>query len=424
MGSLGGNKASAFEMSFSVVGVVVLTFFLGSCAREDADPGWTAAVDTVGGLVRVTNTPSGPALTPTLVADEELRVGTLEGGGPESFGLVRSIAVLDDGRFAVADAQAEEVRLFDRDGRYLRTFGGEGQGPGELSGMQGVFVDHEGLLRVAEQGNARVSVFDPEAGFVESYPVQMFSYGFRGPWAAAMDSVGQTWVASSGQYGEGRYWYMLRVYDSGMKQLDSIPYKEYTNAVKEGDPPGAWRISFGRGFTFAQVPFFAQAQQVVDPTGEIWTTAEGSTELQVARWKAPGDTSLVLVSLRQPEPVTSAERDSAMAELIAGMKQRVGSLPKLDASRVPATKPPSYAISLDDRGRLCVRITSPTASKTVYDLFERDGRHAETLELPFRVDQWIPPVFSGNTVWAVATDESDVQYVVKAQIRKVDAGSP
>lgn len=59
--------------------------------------------------------------------------------------------MLPDGRFAVADAQAEEVRIFDPDGRHLRTFGGKGAGPGELQGMQGVHLDHEGMLRVAER---------------------------------------------------------------------------------------------------------------------------------------------------------------------------------------------------------------------------------------------------------------------------------
>lgn len=329
------------------------------------------AADTVAGVVRVTNTPPASGAAPTLVGVEELRVGDAEGGTAASFGLIRSIAVLGDGRFAVADAQAEEVRVFDAEGRHLRTFGGKGQGPGELRRMQGVSVDHEGLLRVAEQANARLSVFHPDTGFVTSYPLRLFSYGFRGPWDAAMDGEGRTLVVSSGRFGEGRSWNMVRVYDAAMRQMDSIPYHDYTDEIRSEEPPGAWRVALGpNAFTWAEVPFYARSYEVLAPTGEFWSSAQGAAHLQVARWVPGGDTSLVLVSRRPPPPVTAAERDSAMAELVAGLAQRSASPPKLDPSRVPATKPPLHGISLDDRGRLWVRITEPAGDTTVYDVFD------------------------------------------------------
>lgn len=396
---------------------LLASIFIVSCGDETGEPAWGLAADTVDGVVRVVNTPPEPGPGPTLVAEEELRVGTVEGGGPASFGMIRSVAVLPDGRFAVADGQAEEVRVFGGDGRHLRTFGGKGAGPGELEGMQGVHVDHEGMLRVAEQGNTRLSVFHPETGFVTSYPLRLYSFGFRGPWRAAVDSAGRTLVISSGQYGEGRFWNMLRVYDPAMRQLDSIPYHDYTDQY-DGDVPGAWRIDLGNGgWTWASVPFYAHSREVLAPTGEFWSSAEGQPRLEVARWTPPGDTSLLVVSARRPDPVTSAERDSAMAELRARLAERIPGPPSLDPSRVPATKPPLYGLSLDDRGRLWVRLTDPAIDSTVYDVFDRDGRHAETVRLPFRVDAFVPPVVRGETVWAVATDELDVQYVVRARLR-------
>lgn len=399
------------------IGLLLLVAMASGCEGEQNVAGWRTVIDTVGGTVRVTHSP-GTDAGPTLVADEEMRVGTRAGAGPESFGMIRSIAVLDDGRFAVADAQAEEVRLFDSEGQHLRTFGGRGQGPGELAGMQGVFLDHEGMLRVAEQENARLSVFHPDTGFVRSFPLRLFSYGFQGPWAAAIDSTGHTMVASSGRYGEGRYWNMLRVYDPAMRQIDSIPYHEYTDEVRDTeDAPGAWRIAIGNGTVHMPVPFFAQPRQVVGPTGAFWSTPEGATQIEVAHWMPAGDTSLVIRSRRQPVPVTPAERDSAIADVRSRLEERVSSLPNLDPGRIPATKPPTYGLSLDGRERLWVRITGEGSDTTVYDVFEPDGRRAETVALPFRVDRWIPPVVRGDMVWIVVRDESDVQYVVRARLR-------
>jgi hypothetical protein len=332
--------------------------------------------------------------------------------------MVRTIAVLEDGRIAVADAQAEEVRLFDRKGQYLRTFGGKGGGPGELQGMQGVYLDPEGFLRVPEQQNARLSIFHPDTGFVRTYPFRLFSYSFRGPWEAAFDSEGRTLVASSGRFGEGRYWNMLRVYDKDMVQVDSVPYYDYTDEGSR-EHPGVWRISVGGGTLHVGVPFYAGPQETLSSTGEFWTSADGGQVLEVARWTPPGDTTLVIVSLRPPAQVTDAERDSAMAEISGRLAGRLPIEARLDASKIPPFRPPVYGLSLDDRGRLWARLNGPGANPTVYDVFNRDGVHAETVSLPFRVDVSIPPVIRGDQVWAVVTDELDVQYVVRARMRSI-----
>ena len=387
------------------------------CDRERGGDGWSAAVDTAGDVIRVVNTPPVTGAAPTLVGVEELRIGTVEGDGATSFGLIRSIAVLQDGRVAVADGQAEEVRLFDREGRHVRTMGGAGAGPGELQGLQGVYVDHQGLLRVPESRNARLSIFDPDSGFVDSYPLQLYTTRGMGPWMAAVDSVGRTFVASSGPFGVGRYWNMLRIYDATMTQLDSVPYHDYTDEIMR-DYPGVWRIPLGnRGFATVMVPFYAQEQQALSPTGEFWSSAGGQRELSIARWTPPGDTALVFQSGRRPSPLTAAERDSAIADISTRLGEQIPNLPELDASRIPSIKPPLFGLSLDDRGRVWVRITQPGISTTTYDVFNGDGTHAETVDLPFGIDGWIPPLVRGDTLWAVVTDETEVQYVVKAQLR-------
>jgi hypothetical protein len=399
---------------------LIATFFVSACGSEGDGDGWSATWEAVDGVVHVVNIPPDVGGGPTMVAEEEFRIGVVEGGGPTSFGLIRSIAVLPDGRFAVADAQAEEVRLFTSGGEHQRTFGGEGEGPGELKGMQGVHV-HNGVLRVAEQANARLSVFHPDAGFVGTHPLRLHSYSFRGPWAAAVDSSGRTFVASAGQYGEGRFWNMVRVYDTAMNQLDSIPYHDYTDDGERDEVPGAWRVALGsNAWTWAQVPFYARPYQLLTPKGEFWSTTGGSPQLEVSLWTPPGDTSLVFSSLRKPDPVASAERDSAMSALEEEFVERSGRNPGLDPSRVPATKPTVYGLSMDDRSRVWIRLTEPSADTTGYDVFGSDGYHAETVHMPFRVDGWVPPVVRGDTVWAVVTDEMDVQYVVRAQIHPVN----
>jgi hypothetical protein len=360
----------------------------------------------------------------TLIADEELRIGTRSAGGPESFGLVRQLAPLPEGGVAVLDGMAQEIRVFGPEGEYERALGGLGGGPGELEGAQGLLLGPDSLLRVPEQGNARMSYFHPDSGFVDSHRFHVYTSSSRGPWRAAMDSSGRTAVWSSGVYGGG-FWIMIRIYDQTMAQVDSIPYYNYTNdtSASREDSDGGWPITLPNGKrTVFPYPFYPREHFVVDPTGQLWTTESGETGLKVQRWQPAGDTLLVVESRRQPNRVTDAMQDSAIAALEAGFA-RWPSPPHLDYTRIPRQEPPTYGLSLDNRGRLWVRLSHPESDTTAYDVFGRSGRHVETVVIHARVDEDIPPTLIGDTVWAVIRDESDVQYVMRARLQRSGASS-
>ena len=92
-----------------------------------------AVVDTVAGRPVVTTEflrRSGDAGAWRLV--EELRLGNVMGDGPEGFGRIHDLAVDRAGRIYVLDVGSKEVRVFGRDGAYLRTMARDGEGPGEI----------------------------------------------------------------------------------------------------------------------------------------------------------------------------------------------------------------------------------------------------------------------------------------------------
>lgn len=86
--------------------------------------------------------------------------------------LGRPAALAFDGdRVYVADAQDCAVKVFARDGRFLRSFGRKGRGPGELSFPSGVDAA-AGFVYVADKLNRRVQVFDAEGGLRGGFPVE------------------------------------------------------------------------------------------------------------------------------------------------------------------------------------------------------------------------------------------------------------
>ena len=48
----------------------------------------------------------------------------------------------------------------------MASYGSSGRGDGQLRRPSGVAVDHDGYMYVADWGNERVQVLDPEGGFV------------------------------------------------------------------------------------------------------------------------------------------------------------------------------------------------------------------------------------------------------------------
>lgn len=76
--------------------------------------------------------------------------------------LGRPIAMaLDKDRLYIADALDCAVKMFSAEGVYLGSFGGEGQGPGELAFPSGVCIAGP-TIAVADKMNSRIQLFDRE----------------------------------------------------------------------------------------------------------------------------------------------------------------------------------------------------------------------------------------------------------------------
>ena len=58
------------------------------------------------------------------------------------------------------------VLMFDADGTFVRTWGGEGTGPGQFNVPHAIVADPDGLLHVADRSNERIQVFDAQGNFI------------------------------------------------------------------------------------------------------------------------------------------------------------------------------------------------------------------------------------------------------------------
>lgn len=81
-----------------------------------------------------------------------LRIGATDTDGPDAFGSVVDVAVSRAGDVFVLDDQAQEVRIFDSNGRFVQSLGGLGDGPTEFRYANGITLLQDGKLVVSSRG--------------------------------------------------------------------------------------------------------------------------------------------------------------------------------------------------------------------------------------------------------------------------------
>ena len=185
------NSKGEFVAQFGVAspgGVVAI-------ALEPEGNIWVIPGSSVGGASTIRKySPAGEVL---------LSFGS-QGSGNGQFGAARGIAVDSAGNVYVLDkgvggVAPPRVQKFNSKGEYQSQFGSKGTGNGQFEAPEGIAVDSEGNVLVADTGNNRVQEFNSAGEFVRKYGSEGTGNGqFKSPQGIAIDSEGRVQVVDSG----------------------------------------------------------------------------------------------------------------------------------------------------------------------------------------------------------------------------------
>lgn len=93
----------------------------------------------------------------------------------EHFNGVSDVVMAENGNLFVSDGEGGNTRVvkLSKDGKFIKSWGTKGTGPGELNGPRCVTLDSKGRVYVCDRGNKRIQVFDQEGAFLD----QMTQFG-------------------------------------------------------------------------------------------------------------------------------------------------------------------------------------------------------------------------------------------------------
>lgn len=354
--------------------VAVLSVLIVTCT-DDVPKSWPGTIDTLpSGAIHVSNPEQGLwGNQPLWQLIEVAKIGTRLDSGPEMFGDISDIDVDQAGRIYVFDRQAQNVRLFEGNGAYVRTIGRVGHGPGEFSAVNGIAVDPANRLWVLNQGNLRYSVFDTSGALLMEPRRRIGRIRFV-TWRSVFTPDGDLYERTG--FGLARY-------DTVAQRIvDTSPQPPYSEGTK----------------------LF---------TGIRTLTAKGwwqgvTTTYQLSHISFTGDTLRIVGRAREAARLSIAERDSARQQQTQ-MQRRVT---RGEYNVETIRRPIFQQLVVDDLDHLWVMLASEAEDeKTRFDIFDPIGRYLGELRTLHVVDRFVLPIFRRGRIYYVTKDELDVPYV-------------
>lgn len=392
------NQSSRWYCTALTAGLI-LTIAACEEADERTANAWVPpVVDTMGDYPRVTNGPLGrwrPSEVWTI--DEVLRIGTAGGDEQRAFtGPFISVGLGPRGNIYVLDQVPATVSVFHGGtGAFLRRFGRNGRGPGELSSPGALMWDQRDRLWVANSHNGRYTVFDSLGGLVRTvrrpsrvvfgrqYPLRLTRQG------TLLDHRSASPVLE-----------LLEI-DTLGHELSRLPIRMPPRDELTGLPlrPGSPLLR----------AVWYRPRLVWSPGShgdQVWTGRSDS--LVFVQRSIRGDTILVIEGTHRAGRFTPDERRL--------LRQASGELGR-EADFSPILV---HALYVMDDGHLLVQVAGQLNSPTgLLDVYDPEGVFLGTVEAPFPIHHRSQLSLRGDTIVAVTLGELDVPYVVKAVIRRV-----
>lgn len=355
--------------------LIAVLFSLVFCSDKSSESVYPAVIEIIDSVKTVKNPdfPRDGIVSDVLV--EELSIGLDEGPEEYMFNRPFDVKVAEDGSIFVLDWGDITIKVYDKDGAFLRTIGQEGQGPGDLGFLLYFDLSSDGRIFVMNTVNRNVTLYSVTGEYLGSFSFEGSANDMRTD-------------------GQNRLYYTQRTRKTKLEELPlSDDFMELDSLVQ------IFRND-AEGHSLKLMGEFEGEKDRIKRTGEenyfslssqfniVWqVNAEGyifaglNKDFVINKFDPEGNK--VLSFGRDYEPVTQ----------IVGPKDdpRERIMPAYDSRR---------GWKFDEKGNLWVSTFSERPGEVIYDIFSPEGIYIKQVILPCRICQ-----IKNGKIYSIVTNE-------------------
>jgi hypothetical protein len=278
---------------------------------------------------------------------EDFALGGANAAGDYAFTSIRTAAIGDDGTLYVMDDRDGHVKIFDRAGKYVKTFGRKGQGPGELNLPNSISINRGKGEIMIQEISRRLSYFGLDGSFLRNQSMKEV-WGLRG----RVDSKGNI-VLQEAIMDPKDPRYVTKKFDPELKLLAEL-------AKSPAPTPQVFN------------PLMAVSYWTIDNDDNVVYGYPKTYEIDIF-----GPTHSILKKILKdydPVEITEAEKEAERKDIASA-----GVNLKLEFDKFHSA---FQRFFLSDLGHIFVETWEKTKEgKTIHDIFDAEGRFLSRIPL-------------------------------------------
>jgi len=182
-----GNIDISLSLSLFLINLVL------SASAQFQKPGWKGKVETENGVAVVRN-PEAPIYSKDVIKfEKELTIGLSEGPSEYLFGSISSYCVDDEENVYVCDDKINQISVFNNRGKYVRSIGRKGQGPGEYQIISNIQIINRNEIAIFERGKPALIIYDKNGKIISEKKNLSIEYSI----ASYIDNDGNIYMGTS-----------------------------------------------------------------------------------------------------------------------------------------------------------------------------------------------------------------------------------
>jgi len=373
------------KRTFSLM-FIFLVLFWPACNKGQKSES-NARVEFIDGVeyIHNTGTPLHPDKTVTFVEDLSIS------GEDKDGNIILSIPWLsfvdDNENIYIVEFKDQVIKVFGSDGKYIKTIGAKGSGPGEFQSVAHITATKDGKLVVMDRTTRRTNFFDSSGRFLKSFQWQTDYYSF-------IMIKSSSYIISEIVYSGDRRFDQLFVKEVDFNGKEIRFYGEFT-------PPEAKIIRQGKYSNFFIPPVMTRSIFAGEQDGGLFYHCLNNKYI-IEVYDTSG--KLFRKIDRPYEPVPFTDKDAK------AYRARYGNMPNeflrkaIEEMEMPKVKSIVDGMYVDDEGNLWIRTNEikEEADKvlTAFDIFNSDGYYFAKVWTAIS-----PFIFKKGKIYRMDTDQ-------------------